>query len=140
MVINSRGYALAVERARPRGAWQLPQGGIEAGESCLEAAHRELREEVGARPADVECLVEHPVWLGYELPPSLRSPKTGRGQVHRWFLFRFRATDAAITLVGSPELASWRWMTVAELTQLTADFRRPVYEALQATFKRHLAT
>ena len=40
---------LLVRKPRPSDAWQLPQGGIEEGETCEQAALRELLEETGLR-------------------------------------------------------------------------------------------
>ena len=47
VVRRSDGQVMAFERADAPGAWQLPQGGIESGETPEQAAWRELREETG---------------------------------------------------------------------------------------------
>ena len=39
------------ERTGLRGAWQMPQGGVDKGETPIEAACRELAEEVGTTKA-----------------------------------------------------------------------------------------
>ena len=49
--------------------WQLPQGGIDAGEVPETAAKRELAEETGVTKAHV--IYEMPGWLTYDLPPEL---------------------------------------------------------------------
>ncbi len=141
-VIDSRGMVLAFERADRRGSWQLPQGGIERSEAPLDAARRELFEETRIAWDDVVVIDEHPVWLAYELPVDARSAKTGRGQVHRWFLARFDGSEADICLDGddgSQEFVAWRWMRFDDLADLTWEVRRPVYRQLEARWSRYLA-
>lgn len=137
LVLDPRGRALALERRKPAGAWQLPQGGIEPGEDAAAAAWRELREETGLTEGDVDLVREAPAWLGYELPPALRSAKTGRGQVQRWFLFRLRP-GAPAPRPDLHEAARLDWRPLAELARETAEFRRPVYEALLREFEGEL--
>ena len=139
LVIDDRGEVLAIERTAPRGAWQLPQGGIERGETSERAAYRELCEETGLRVGDVELLAELPVWLGYELPPEHRSAKTGRGQAQRWYAFRLIAGAGAIALPAGGEAAAHRFMPIAELIARTVPFRRPLYEMLRACWAVHLS-
>ncbi len=140
VVMNDRGQVLAFERAGQRGAWQLPQGGLRKGEQPRDAALRELEEETGLGPGEVELRDEHPGWLAYELPPEARSGKTGRGQVHKWFLFRLIAEPAAIELgpEGQREFDRARWMTLRELAALCWPVRQPVYRALLEHFGGHL--
>ena len=47
VVEHSDGRVLGCERGDITGAWQLPQGGIDEGETPLAAAWRELEEETG---------------------------------------------------------------------------------------------
>jgi len=117
--------------------WQLPQGGIDAGEEPATAVLRELAEEIGT--ANATILAEHPDWLSYELPESLRGRAFGgkyRGQTQRWFALRFEGSESDIRLVAhaQPEFSAWRWVTLAELPDLAVSFKRPIYEILARDF------
>jgi putative (di)nucleoside polyphosphate hydrolase len=134
VVLDPHGRVLALERSAVSGGWQLPQGGIEDGEEAADAMWRELREETGLTADDVEVRAELPEWLGYELPAEYRSLKTGRGQVHKWFLLRAGADDLPVRTAAMPgaEFRAWRWVDLAELAEQTVAFRRPVYRRLAA--------
>jgi putative (di)nucleoside polyphosphate hydrolase len=124
-------------------AWQMPQGGIDAGETPHEAAVRELREETGVRSA--ELLAEAPEWYAYDLPSFVAGRAWRgryRGQTQRWFAFRFTGPDEEIDIRhpsgGKPEFDAWRWERMDRLPALIIPFKRPVYEKVVAAF-RHLA-
>ena len=117
---------LALERNDVPGAWQFPQGGIEDGEEPIDAARRELREETGLGPDDVELVGEHPEWIVYELPAEVRTGKVGRGQAQRWFTFRARSADVVPTPDGR-EFTAWDWVDPAWLVDHVVEFRRPGY-------------
>lgn len=52
MMVRQDGKLLICERSGQKGAWQFPQGGIDPGETALEAVRREIGEEVGfCRPS-----------------------------------------------------------------------------------------
>jgi len=139
------GHLPFVLKARRTGSdqWQMPQGGIDPGESPLAAARRELAEELGIPPPRLartaSFLAEHPRWLTYEIPESRRKPKHGRGQTQRWFYFRYSGPDEEIDhgiRERSAEFDAWAWTSLDELIEVVWAPKRPVYEALRA----HLAT
>lgn len=139
VVIDRAGRVLGLERSDVPGGWQVPQGGLGAEEEPIDAAKRELQEETGIAWGEVELLDEYPDWLVYELPVSHRNQKTGRGQVHRWFLMRFVGDDDNIDLnagSGGGEFIRWCWLPIDELVASTWDIRRPIYK----TFASHWST
>jgi putative (di)nucleoside polyphosphate hydrolase len=136
IILNEGGKVLALERKDIPGAWQLPQGGLED-ESPLEAVMREIREETGIEPQQLELLSTGPRLLAYELPLEARSKKTGRGQVQYWFLFQFTGPDEAITLGDHKEFRDWKWMSMDRLAAKVVSFKQPVYQELARDFKSY---
>src|SRR6202035_5988903 len=71
MLLNSRREVfVARRRDMPTiPAWQMPQGGIDPGETPRQAALRELEEDIGT--AKAEIIAESRGWLHYDLPIEL---------------------------------------------------------------------
>jgi putative (di)nucleoside polyphosphate hydrolase len=138
ILLNEDGKVLGLERRDIPGAWQLPQGGLEENETPVEAVKREIHEETGIEASNLEFIASMPRWLAYELPEEARRKKLGRGQVQRWFLFRFRGSDEAITLGDQKEFRAWKWIGMDELTSMVVAFKQPVYQELAEYFKSHL--
>jgi putative (di)nucleoside polyphosphate hydrolase len=148
VLFNPDGRVLVARRADlpnaegAPGGWQLPQGGIDAGEDPAVAIFRELAEEIGT--AKAEILAEHPDWLNYDLPPELLGKALGgrfRGQTQRWFALRFLGTEDEIRLDldPHPEFDAWRWARLDELPALAVGFKRAIYETLARDFARFAA-
>lgn len=140
MLLNAEGRVFVGQRAdMSHPAWQMPQGGIDPGETPLQAALRELREEVGTDR--VELLAESRVWRSYDLPPALAARMWNgrwRGQTQRWFAFRFLGSDADID-IDQPhrEFSAWRWADPEDLVRSIVPFKRDVYLSVVDEF-RHL--
>jgi putative (di)nucleoside polyphosphate hydrolase len=121
-------------------AWQMPQGGIDADETPMQAALRELYEETGTDKAEIIAETRH--WLHYDLPmPIAKTAWRGRyrGQRQKWFLMRFEGEDIDIDLTRhEAEFDAWKWVPPDELPVLIVDFKRPVYVALLNEFREHL--
>jgi putative (di)nucleoside polyphosphate hydrolase len=124
----------------PGAAWQLPQGGIDAGEDPRVAVMRELAEEIGT--ANAEILAEHPDWLDYDLPAELVGRAFRgryRGQRQKWFALRFLGEDSEVRLDADahPEFDAWKWVELADLPGLAVAFKRSIYEILARDFAVH---
>jgi putative (di)nucleoside polyphosphate hydrolase len=138
MLINPAGRVFVGQRRDTPDAWQMPQGGIDRGETPRVAALREMEEEIGTAAAEI--VAETQDWLRYDLPPDLLGRVWGgryRGQKQKWVAARFTGTDADIDLATAhPEFDAWQWVEPAELVGLIVPFKRPVYEAVVAAFAR----
>lgn len=120
--------------------WQMPQGGIDRGESPRDAAFRELHEETGTRNATV--IGEISRWLTYDLPTeALGKALKGkyRGQQQKWFAMRFEGSDDEIDIAPdngeAPEFDEWKWTDMDGLADLVVPFKRDVYVDVIAEFR-----
>lgn len=119
-------------------SWQFPQGGMDEGETYLEAMYRELHEETGLLKEHVEVLGETQDWLRYRLPSKMiRRSKNGKvciGQKQRWFLLKLVCDDTSVDLKANdvPEFDDWKWVNYWLPAKNVVYFKRRVYErALQ---------
>jgi putative (di)nucleoside polyphosphate hydrolase len=139
MLINRQGGVFVGHRTdaadAPEGVgtwWQMPQGGLDAGEDPEHAARRELKEETGVSSARI--LGRTRDWLTYDLPAELVGVAWEgryRGQKQLWFAARFEGEESEIDIgprAGhEQEFDAWRWAEVAELPGLVVPFKRKVY-------------
>jgi putative (di)nucleoside polyphosphate hydrolase len=137
ILVNKSGRVFVAERIDTRGAWQMPQGGIDKGESPREAALRELHEETGTDKARIIAVTRN--WLRYDLPAALQSKVWKgkyRGQEQKWFLMRFTGEDADINIATErPEFAQWKWVALGKLPGAIVGFKREIYKQVVAVFK-----
>lgn len=129
------------DSAPPPWQWQLPQGGIDPGETPDHAALRELEEETGITADKVEPLANIQDWLAYDYPPDIRDDPRFRkkrhlGQKQRWFAYRFHGADSDFDLErhGEVEFDAWRWESLAAIPGLIIPWKRAVYDQVVAAF------
>jgi putative (di)nucleoside polyphosphate hydrolase len=137
MLLDARNRVFVGRRIDTSGDnWQMPQGGIDRGESPRAAALRELKEETGTDKA--EFLAESAQWLRYEVPQRVaRRAWNGRyrGQVQKWFAMRFTGADSDIDVATAhPEFNAWKWVPAVDLTTLIVPFKRQLYRDVLAEF------
>lgn len=96
-------------------SWQFPQGGINDNETAEQAIYRELYEEAGLTPKDVEILYVSKHWLRYKLPKRLLRHDNRPiciGQKQRWFYCNwFLMKKESIYLYKITEFDGWRWVS-----------------------------
>ena len=132
VLANPRGHVFVGSRLdRDSDAWQMPQGGVDPGETCLAAAKRELWEETGIAERLISVEAETKGLIRYDLPDHLIGRVWGgkyRGQEQKWFLFRFHGDDADVNIAtGHPEFSDWKWVPQDEVIAQIVPFKRDVY-------------
>ncbi|MDF1883556.1 RNA pyrophosphohydrolase [Sulfurimonas sp. SAG-AH-194-C21] len=139
MIIVSSNYPeikeiFIAERNDLADVWQFPQGGIDKGEEVKEALFREMEEEIGTK--DAEIVAEYPEWISYDFPTKIANKmKPYKGQTQRYFLMKLSA-DAKINLeTEHPEFCAYKFVSVAEILNHTAHFKKAVYEKVINYFK-----
>jgi predicted NUDIX family NTP pyrophosphohydrolase len=119
-------------RNRDAGAWMIPKGMIEPGETPIEAALREFEEETGAR-------------LG-AMPVPLTSVRQAGGKMVEAFAAEGDLDPDSITSVEFevewppksgrrqryPEVEQARWMTIAQARAMMLPSQLPLLDALEA--------
>ena len=131
IIFNEKGQLLWAKRLG-QDAWQFPQGGVQQNESPEEALLRELNEEVGLDPEDVEIVACTDKWLRYRLPRRLirqNSHPVCIGQKQKWFLLRLLSDTGKIRfdLGDKPEFDHWRWVSYWYPVNKVVSFKRKVY-------------
>ncbi|USG61689.1 RNA pyrophosphohydrolase [Sneathiella marina] len=137
MVINKHNHVFVGRRIDMVSQyWQMPQGGIDPGEQPLDAALRELMEEIGTQ--QVELLHSLQEWIEYDLPEDLVGKVWKgkyRGQKQKWFLFRFLGENSDINIATKhAEFAEWKWSPPENLVSEIVPFKRDIYETIVTKF------
>ncbi len=138
MLLNRENKVFVAQRLDMRSeAWQMPQGGIDKGETPRAAAFRELSEETGTTEAEI--LAESKGWLDYDLPLELLGrlwKGRYRGQRQKWFAMRFLGSDSDIDIETEvPEFSAWKWADFEDLPSLIVPFKRALYRQVVEEFR-----
>ena len=139
VVLNQDNKVFVAKRIdNPKDFWQMPQGGVDAGEDFLKAAYRELEEETSIK--SVELIKELDGMITYELPDRLLGiiwKGRYRGQKQKWFLMRFIGDDNEINInTHNPEFLDWKWIELNQLTKVVVDFKLHVYKELSEKIRK----
>lgn len=137
-LFNDLGEVFVAKRIdTPSEAWQMPQGGMDKGETPEQAVMRELKEEIGTDKAEI--VAESPEWLYYDIPSDLAGTLwKGRfvGQKQKWFALRFTGRAEDIVLDGDehPEFNAWTWTAFSRIPDLIVPFKRALYTRIVTIF------
>ena len=133
IVLNNENKVFVAKRKdNPVNKWQMPQGGVEVGESYLSAMKRELYEETSIK--SIKILREIDGFFEYELPKNLVGiiwKGKFRGQKQKWFIAKFIGNENEINLqTRNPEFIEWKWIVPDELPKTIVDFKKEMYDEL----------
>lgn len=137
IIINNKNKVFLAKRYKQE-RWQLPQGGIEDNENETQALFRELYEEVGLLPKQVQLIAKTPKWLRYDLPDKhIRQTQKPVciGQKQVWFLLKLTCSENCINLEAhhDVEFDDWRWVDYWQPISLVIDFKQNIYEDMLKT-------
>ncbi|HEY0111782.1 MAG TPA: NUDIX domain-containing protein [Allosphingosinicella sp.] len=118
-------------RGKDEGAWMIPKGGIDPGETPLEAALREFEEELGAKPQGE--------------PEPLCTVRQSGGKLVIAFALEGKFDTAALSsnrftiecppksgqMRDFPEVEEARWFTLAEARAKVLPSQSPILDALE---------
>ena len=127
IVLNNENKVFVGKRKdNPLDRWQMPQGGVDIGESYLSAMKRELYEETSIK--SIEILKEINGFFEYELTKNLVGiiwKGKFRGQKQKWFITRFVGNENEINLqTKNPEFIEWKWIIPDDLPKTIVDFKK----------------
>ena len=127
--INKDGKILLGERSDAPGAWQLPQGGVDDGETDDSALRREMQEELGIRRFDI--ISRAPEKCAYEFPASLESTiaRSFRGQEQQWYLLRLHDGEQPDLAKSDGEFRAFMWSDVKSALIGIIPWKRECYRA-----------
>lgn len=138
MLLNGDGDVFLAHRVDSRvKAWQMPQGGIDAGEDEYAAALRELFEETGVK--SVRPIAESTQWYTYDFPAGIHfvseKKKAYAGQTQKWFLLQFTGEESEIQVDRKhAEFNAWKWARIEDVVAAVVDFKRDVYRQVVNEF------
>ena len=141
IVLNNENKVFVGKRKdNPLDRWQMPQGGVDIGESYLSAMKRELYEETSIK--SIEILKEINGFFEYELPKNLVGiiwKGRFRGQKQKWFITRFIGNENEINLqTENQEFIEWKWIIPDELPGTIVDFKKKMYVELLEILKNFI--
>ena len=135
VVLNKRNQIFLAKRIdNPKNFWQMPQGGVNHGETFYDAAIRELEEETSIK--NVSLIKELDGLTTYFLPDHLVGiiwKGRYKGQKQKWFVVRFDGKENEINInTKHPEFLDWKWVNINNLTDEVVEFKINVYKQIQS--------
>ena len=130
IILNNENKVFVGKRKdNPYDKWQMPQGGVDEGESYLAAMKRELIEETSIKNIKIIKRIEK--MYEYELPPNLVGiiwKGKYRGQKQKWFITKFIGNESEINLkTRHQEFIEWKWIDAQMLPKVIVDFKKNLY-------------
>lgn len=123
-----------------KNAWQMPQGGIDDGETAEQAMSRELFEETNI--TSYKIIAQYNEWLYYDLPQNIAKKFWhGKfvGQKQKWFLLEFTGSDTEINIhTEHQEFSEWSWHKTHFILNNIVEFKKDIYQQIFSKWNESL--
>ena len=131
---DDAGRILICERIDIPGAWQFPQGGVDPGETHVQALGREMLEELSLAPDDYEIVSQKGPYR-YLLGEG-RTKNGFHGQEQEYFLLKLIAPEGRIDVkTAHREFLGWKWIAPGDFDLgWLPDMKRKVYARVLGDF------
>ena len=139
LIVLDQNNQLLICRRKGKKTWQFPQGGIDANESPIKAAYRELYEEVGIKKNQVKIIQKSKYWYRYDLPekykPWPKSLKNFKGQTQKWYMLKANV-ELEINLLNEvpQEFVEYKWSAYWHALAIVVPFKQDVYRNVLSEF------
>lgn len=138
MLIDKNHRIIAGEVIHSTNEWMMPQGGIDFGETPLQAMQRELVEETGIRFEETRLITEHPEWLNYHFrKPLEKDGVVFTGQRQKWFLLEYNGPPPDAAKTKDREFQHFKWVNPDWLMERTTQFKIGVYRNIFTAFRHY---
>ena len=133
VLYNSQKEVLMFERSDKPGEFQLPQGGLDAGEDARTGALRELFEETAINKDNLKDIYELPGFFTYEYPQEHAIGETYRGQTQVWFAAQLKdGVIVDIEKAEDKEFVSYKWVAIEDISEQVIVFKQEMYRNIMS--------
>lgn len=142
MILNHENKIFLGKRSKEsKKYWQMPQGGIQIGETPKAAAMREMLEEIGTN--NCRIIAETNKWYFYDIPFKISAETWNKnyiGQMQKWFLIKFEGSDEEIDIISqeNSEFQEWKWENLELVIKSAIPFKRKLYASVISEFANFL--
>ena len=137
MILNRDKKVFVARRMDFSAGLQMPQGGIDDGETLERTLYREMQEEIGTNAFKIIRDLNYPLF--YDFPRDL-APKIHNGeylgQAIHWFLVEFEGNDDDINIeTEHKEFNNWEWSEQKDLVENVVSFKKTMYQTVVDAFR-----